>query len=59
MLKNVLHAMESGLTAQISLLLFVFVFVLILLRVFTLSKKEVEHDKHMPLNEPTETYLES
>ena len=48
--------MESGALATISLLAFVFVFALILIRVFTLSKKEVEHDRNIPLDEPKEKY---
>ena len=48
--------MESGALAEVSLLVFVFVFALILIRVFTHSKKEMENRRHMPLDEPTESY---
>jgi hypothetical protein len=56
MLRSVFQAMESGVLAEVSLLVFVFVFALVIFRVFTLSKKDVETGKYMPLEEPTEHY---
>ncbi len=56
MIKNMFGGMDTEILAEISLFAFVFVFALILLRVFTLSKTEVEDSRQIPLNEPKETY---
>ena len=56
MIRNMFGGMNTEVLAEISLFAFVFVFVIILIRVYTLSKNEIEHDRHIPLNEPKETY---
>lgn len=58
MWKDVFRAVESGTLAEIGLVAFVVTFVVILIRVFTLSKKERDHAKHMPLDEPKEHFQE-
>jgi len=56
MWKEVFRAVETGALAEIGLIVFVLTFLLILIRVFTLSKKERDHAKQIPLDEPTEHY---
>ena len=56
MWKDVFRAVESGMLAEIGLLAFIVTFVVILIRVFTISKKERDHAKQLPIDEPTETF---
>ena len=58
MMKDVFRALETGVLAEIGLVIFVLVFVAILIRVFTMSKKARDHGKNIPLDEPKETYTE-
>lgn len=58
MMKEVVRAMETGFLAEIGLLAFVFAFVLILIRVAKYTRKERQHAKELPLQEPLETYPE-
>jgi cbb3-type cytochrome oxidase subunit 3 len=56
MWKDVFRAMDTGFLAEIGLIAFIVTFVLILIRVFTLPKKERDHAKNIPLDEPRENY---
>jgi len=56
MWKDVFRAVETGALAEIGLIVFVVTFLLILIRVFTLSKKDRDHAKQIPLDEPKEHF---
>lgn len=56
MWKDVFRSLDTGVLAEIGLIAFIVTFVLILIRVFTLSKKERDHAKNIPLDEPKEHY---
>jgi hypothetical protein len=58
MMKEVVHAMESGSLAYIGLFAFIFAFALIMVRVFSMKKKERDEIKNIPIEEPTEFYPE-
>ena len=58
MMKEVVRAVESGSLAYIGLFAFIFAFALILARVAMMKKKEREENKNLPLDEPSEFYLE-
>ncbi|NQV72959.1 hypothetical protein HQ496_07540 [bacterium] len=58
MIKEVVRAMETGSLAYIGLFAFIFAFVLVIARVMIMKKKEREEIKNLPLDEPTEFYLE-
>lgn len=58
MWKDVFRAAETGILAEIGLIAFIVTFVVILIRVFTLSKKQRDHAKNIPLDEPKEFYKE-
>lgn len=59
MWKDVFRALETGMLAQIGLIAFIVTFIVILIRVFTISKKERDHAKNIPLDEPKEHYQDS
>lgn len=59
MWKDVVRSIEAGMLPIVGLIAFIVTFVLILIRVFTLSKKEREHAKNIPLDEPKESYQDS
>ncbi|MGA7304379.1 MAG: cbb3-type cytochrome c oxidase subunit 3 [Rhodothermales bacterium] len=59
MWKDVFRALETGMLAQIGLVAFIVTFIVILIRVFTISKKERDHAKNIPLDEPKEHYQDS
>lgn len=56
MWKDVIRSIESGILPIIGLIAFVITFAVILIRVFTISKREREHAKNIPLDEPEEHY---
>ena len=58
MIKEVVRAMETGSFAYIGLFAFIFAFVMIIARVLIMKKAEREENKNLPLDEPTEFYLE-
>ena len=58
MIKEVVRAMETGSLAYIGLFAFIFAFVLIIARVAIMKKSEREEIKNLPLDEPTEFYLD-
>ena len=59
MWQDVVRSIEAVMLPVIGLVAFIVTFVAILIRVFTLSKKEREHAKNIPLDEPAEHYQDS
>lgn len=59
MWKDVFRALDTGVLAEIGLIAFIVTFVLILIRVILLPKRERDHAKNMPLDEPKEHYEET
>ena len=58
MMKETFRALETGVLAEVALFAFVIVFTAVVIRAFTMSKRDRDHGKNMPLDEPLETYTD-
>lgn len=56
MMKEAVRALETGNLAQVGLVAFVVAFVLILIYTFTISKRQREEAKHLPLNDDADAF---